>query len=151
MGQIKNIKLHIVTDIKSNLVQSLRTENGPISILNQCWFWSSFSKGGIQPQRWKRVHSEISQGRCYNWSYDTPCSWFRWTTEHVEILHRRFSRYQSWSSSSSCHESALHRFCVHAAHLGKIHQILNEIDFQNYIFLLFGTSNISMGGIIFSG
>merc|ERR1712136_507793 len=129
MGQIKNIKLHIVTDIKATLVQSTlqTTENGPSSICHQCRFRSSISQSCIQSKRWKWwVNSEISKRRSNNWSHNPPCCWFWRSSEHVEILHRRFSRYQSWSRASSCYESALHRLSVHAAHLGKIYQILKK-------------------------
>ncbi|TRY84555.1 hypothetical protein DNTS_001306 [Danionella cerebrum] len=47
---------------------------------------------------------------------------------HVALLHGRLTGTESWSSSCFGDESALHRVCIHAAHLGKVHPLLSLQD-----------------------
>jgi hypothetical protein len=44
----------------------------------------------------------------------------------VAILHRRFTRAQSWPRSNIGYESSVHRFCIYVAHLGQVHAFVDS-------------------------
>lgn len=45
-----------------------------------------------------------------------------------------FSFSSQWARSSACYESTVHRFSIHAAHLGQVHTLIDQTSSFNTIF-----------------
>ncbi|KAL1790885.1 hypothetical protein HispidOSU_023252, partial [Sigmodon hispidus] len=77
-------------------------------------------QGTLPARRWPHGRQDPQSGRekCQLW--DSECRSHHLCRDwgDVRILHKRLPRAQSWSCSSAGDESSVHRFRIHAAHLG---------------------------------